>query len=78
MGTLGRERALFTIRETFGLEEWAGTVYAALDDALKEAGVVARGGKRVPRPAGPGHRWQRQARGRNRQDWLFHGLPFLH
>jgi len=38
------------VRETFDLEEWVITVYAALDDALKEAGVAARGGKLVPRP----------------------------
>ncbi|MBE3097309.1 MAG: hypothetical protein IMZ44_09305 [Planctomycetes bacterium] len=50
MGTLGRERALSTIRETFDLEEWAGTVYAALDDALAEAGVGTRDGKLLPRP----------------------------
>jgi hypothetical protein len=67
-----------TIRETFDLEELVSTVYAALDDALAEAGLAARGGKWVPRPAGPGHRRQQQARGRNCQDWLFHGLPFLH
>jgi len=37
-------------RETFDLEEWGITVYTALDDALAEAGVAARGGKWVPRP----------------------------
>ena len=52
MGTLGRERALSTIRETFDLEEWVITVYTALDNALAEAGVAARGGKWVPR-SGP-------------------------
>jgi hypothetical protein len=50
MGTLGRESAMPTIRETLGLEELVITVYAALDDALTEAGVVARNGKLVPRP----------------------------
>jgi len=39
-----------TVRETFDLEEWVSTVYAALDDALAKAGVAARGGKLVPRP----------------------------
>ena len=39
-----------TIRETLDLEDWVITVYAALDDALAEAGVVTRDGKLVPRP----------------------------
>ena len=50
MGTLGRESAMPTIRETLDLEDWVITVYAALDDALAEAGVVTRYGKLVPRP----------------------------
>jgi len=36
--------------ETFDLEELVITVYAALDDALAEAGVATRDGKLVPRP----------------------------
>ena len=39
-----------TIRETLDLEELVITVYSALDDALAEAGVVARDGKLIPRP----------------------------
>lgn len=39
-----------TIRETFDLEEWVITVYAALADALAEAGVGTRDGKLLPRP----------------------------
>jgi hypothetical protein len=39
-----------TVRKTFDLEEWVITVYAALDDALKEAGIVARDGKLLARP----------------------------
>jgi len=39
-----------TIRETFDLEELVITVYAALDDALREAGVAPRDGKLIPRP----------------------------
>ena len=39
-----------TIRETLDLEDLVITVYAALDDALAEAGVVTRDGKLVPRP----------------------------
>jgi len=39
-----------TVRETFDLEEWVITVYAALDDALAEAGIVTRDGKLLPRP----------------------------
>jgi len=38
------------IRETLDLEELVITVYSALDDALAEAGLVARDGKLVPRP----------------------------
>jgi hypothetical protein len=41
-----------TVRETFDLEELVITVYAALDDALAEAGIVTRDGKVVAR-AGP-------------------------
>ena len=37
-------------RETLDLEDLVITVYAALDDALAEAGLVARNGKLVPRP----------------------------
>jgi hypothetical protein len=37
-------------RETLDLEELVITVYAALDDALAEAGVIAQRGKLVPRP----------------------------
>jgi hypothetical protein len=36
-------------RETLDLEELVITVYAALDDALAEAGVIAEQGKLVPR-----------------------------
>jgi hypothetical protein len=50
METLGRETAMPTSRETFDLEELVITVYAALDDALAEAGLGARNGKLVPRP----------------------------
>ena len=50
MGTLGREPAMPTTRETLDLEELVITVYAALDDALAEAGVIRRDGKLVPRP----------------------------
>jgi hypothetical protein len=39
-----------TTRETLDLEELVITVYAALDDALAEAGLAARDGKLVPRP----------------------------
>jgi hypothetical protein len=39
-----------TSRETFDLEELVITVYAALDDALREAGVATRDGKLIPRP----------------------------
>jgi hypothetical protein len=39
-----------TTRETLDLEELVITVYAALDDALAEAGVIRRDGKLVPRP----------------------------
>jgi len=39
-----------TTRETLDLEELVITVYAALDDALAEAGVITRDGKLVPRP----------------------------
>jgi len=53
MGTLGREQAMSTIRETLDLEELVITVYSALDDALAEAGVVTRDGKLVPRPGPP-------------------------
>ena len=42
-----------TIRETLDLEDLVITVYAALDDALAEAGVVTRDGKLVPRPGPP-------------------------
>ena len=37
-------------RETLDLEDLVITVYAALDDALAEAGLVARDGKLLPRP----------------------------
>ena len=37
-------------RETLDLEDLVITVYAALDDALAEAGLAARDGKLVPRP----------------------------
>ena len=37
-------------RETLDLEEGVITLYAALDDALKEAGLAARAGKLLPRP----------------------------
>jgi hypothetical protein len=50
MGSHGRESAMPRVRETFDLEEWGITVYTALDDALKEAGVVTRDGKLLPRP----------------------------
>ena len=36
-------------RQTLDLEELVITVYAALDDALAEAGVIAQQGKLVPR-----------------------------
>jgi hypothetical protein len=39
-----------TTRETFDLEELVITVYAALDDALAEAGIATRNGKLIPRP----------------------------
>jgi len=39
-----------TMREMLDLEELVITVYAALDDALAEAGITARAGKLVPRP----------------------------
>jgi len=42
-----------TTRETLDLEELVITVYAALDDALAEAGITARAGKLVPRPGPP-------------------------
>ncbi|MCX5648190.1 MAG: hypothetical protein NTX40_03700 [Planctomycetota bacterium] len=42
-----------TIRETLDLEDLVITVYAALDDALAEAGLVTRDGKLVPRPGPP-------------------------
>lgn len=41
------------IEERFDLEDLVITVYAALDDALAEAGVRARKGKLVPRPGPP-------------------------
>jgi hypothetical protein len=50
MGALGRETAMPTSRETFDLEELVITVYAALDDALREAGLATRDGKLIPRP----------------------------
>jgi hypothetical protein len=50
MGTLGRESAMPKTRETLDLEELVITLYAALDDALTEANLVARDGKLVPRP----------------------------
>jgi hypothetical protein len=53
MGGLGRESAMPTIRETLDLEDLVITVYAALDDALAEAGLVTRDGKLVPRPGPP-------------------------
>jgi len=37
-------------RETLDLEDLVITVYAALDDALREAGLAARDGKLIPRP----------------------------
>ena len=40
-------------RETLDLEELVITVYAALDDALAEAGRAAQDGKLVPRPGPP-------------------------
>ena len=49
-GTLGREPAMSKTRETLDLEDLVVTVYAALDDALAEAGLVARDGKLLPRP----------------------------
>ena len=49
-GTLGREPAMPTTRETLDLEELVITVYTALDDALAEAKIARRGGKLVPRP----------------------------
>jgi hypothetical protein len=39
-----------TTRETLDLEDLVITLYAALDDALAEANLVARDGKLVPRP----------------------------
>jgi len=42
-----------TIEERFDLEDLVITVYAALDDALAEAGIAARAGKLVPRPGPP-------------------------
>jgi hypothetical protein len=42
-----------TTRETLDLEDLVITVYAALDDALREAGLAARDGKLVPRPGPP-------------------------
>lgn len=50
MVTLGRERTMPKTRETLDLEDLVITVYAALDDALAEAGIVTRDGKLVPRP----------------------------
>jgi len=50
MGTRGRETAMPRTEETFDLEELVITVYAALDDALAEAGIAAQNGKLVPRP----------------------------
>lgn len=50
MGTLGRELAMPKTRETLDLEDLVITVYAALDDALAEAGLVARDGKLLARP----------------------------
>jgi hypothetical protein len=50
MGTLGRDSAMPRTRETLDLEELVITLYAALDDALAEAGLAARNGKLVPRP----------------------------
>ena len=50
MGTLGREQAMPKTSETLDLEDLVITVYAALDDALAEAGLVARDGKLLPRP----------------------------
>ena len=50
MGALGREPAMPKNRETLDLEDLVVTVYAALDDALAEAGLAARDGKLVPRP----------------------------
>ena len=40
------------VRETLDLEELVISVYSALDDALVEAGIVARDGKLIPR-SGP-------------------------
>jgi hypothetical protein len=45
MGILGRESAMPKTRETLDLEELVITLYAALDDALAEAGLVRRDGK---------------------------------
>jgi hypothetical protein len=42
-----------TTTETFDLEELVITVYAALDDALAEAGIRARDGKLIPRRGPP-------------------------
>lgn len=39
-----------TTRETLDLEDLVITVYAALDDALREAGLATRDGKLIPRP----------------------------
>ena len=39
-----------TMGETLDLEELVITVYAALDDALAQAGIRAQAGKLVPRP----------------------------
>ena len=50
MGTLGRDPAMPKTRETLDLEDLVITVYAALDDALAEAGLAARDGKLLPRP----------------------------
>ena len=50
MGTLERESAMPRTRETLDLEELVITLYAALDDALTEAGIATRDGKLVPRP----------------------------
>jgi hypothetical protein len=42
-----------TPRQTLDLEELVITVYAALDDALAETGVIVREGKLVQRPGPP-------------------------
>jgi hypothetical protein len=74
MGTRGRETAMPRTEETFDVEEWVITGYAALDDALAEAGIAACGMQRGDQGA-PGRHVRGRPRGVKAWGRLLFGPP---